>query len=994
MVLSCRNKAIRHWRRHRWYILTAVMLLCLMVFWFQVLPWILLRQVFPVLASSLGQPQSSCRVRQLGFSCLDLTELSISSGPGHALTVDSIRVDYGFTVHCGLVPVIERVCVTGMEVHCRWASGMLMLEGLDLEALRSRLTESKRKPGVEASLGNAVTGPGVEIGEIDFEHCLLVLEIDGRQVCIPFRGRLLPEGTTAMSGHLRLMPRGEIVDVAARYILKTKELSASVESGAFHLARFTDFASVLSLQPRNALRMRLTVRAREGYVEEGVFAGEWGSKESNRGVSSVLKARVSGDVHALKASISAGISVRGVDVSVNCNDIRMDNSDGLLVTGRVECGVKGEMPMVGRLPEGLGISCGVRLQRAPGVKHWELVVDGEEPVDLSGEWGHLRSTIPHIKYVVADDGKIGLECKVGDFAFEGGEGRCNFRDIGVQVTHEDDVWHVASSGEAFLATGGNCEVYLPRFSAVVKQSGGTGSKSKRSNVKVSATTPGLRVGRVSCRMKRLKGELTDMHTRKGSCRFVLDGVQGEVGGSRVVTLGGVTLETSSGVGSMTASHARVKCPAFRMVIPEVSATLEEGASSLRFKDGDFTERFANIQFKGIKMEAGNGAYQLVVPRFGRRGDGSLGRFELSMTPNCEDNTDIAGAVDTRLLNNARVVLDGHVKRGSGWLPEVLLRVRVPELRPLEPLKLEQWFPQLDDMTCDGKLRMDLELSLTGGKPGLKTSLRVDDVSIRRPSKCFEMEGFSASVGGMLSDIASSPTQRAGFRILKYGDIELSNGFVLFQLRGMHGVLIEEAGMEWCGGKVISGPIRIEHGAGSVQATFFADRLSLPQLLNQLSSVNAAGNGFVVGKIPVTISGGGLTITDAYLFSAPQESNRLQLGKPEALLGSIPLEGALQTELAYEAMRDFEYKWLRILFNGTQEELKLRMQLDGKPARPLPYSYDKEKGSFVRSTDTQSRFQGITLNVNGALQLNKLLKTYGNLKKETGGAKVKAGKTVE
>jgi hypothetical protein len=57
-----------------------------------------------------------------------------------------------------------------------------------------------------------------------------------------------------------------------------------------------------------------------------------------------------------------------------------------------------------------------------------------------------------------------------------------------------------------------------------------------------------------------------------------------------------------------------------------------------------------------------------------------------------------------------------------------------------------------------------------------------------------------------------------------------------------------------------------------------------------------------------------------------------------------------------------------------DELFLQMQMDGKPAHTLPFVYNKDIGGFmkVESDAKGSKFQGIRLDVNFRLPLNKLL----------------------
>jgi hypothetical protein len=81
------------------------------------------------------------------------------------------------------------------------------------------------------------------------------------------------------------------------------------------------------------------------------------------------------------------------------------------------------------------------------------------------------------------------------------------------------------------------------------------------------------------------------------------------------------------------------------------------------------------------------------------------------------------------------------------------------------------------------------------------------------------------------------------------------------------------------------------------------------------------------------------------------------------------------ELAREALKDYDYAWAKLNLTSEGENLLLQMQMDGKPAKTLPFVYSKDVGGFVR-VDVESegsRFQGIRLDVNFNLPLNKLLR---------------------
>jgi hypothetical protein len=109
---------------------------------------------------------------------------------------------------------------------------------------------------------------------------------------------------------------------------------------------------------------------------------------------------------------------------------------------------------------------------------------------------------------------------------------------------------------------------------------------------------------------------------------------------------------------------------------------------------------------------------------------------------------------------------------------------------------------------------------------------------------------------------------------------------------------------------------------------------------------------------------------------------------EKLIEGIPPESMQysQMDVAAEALKNFDYEWIKINFNNSGENLLLEMQLNGKPALPLPFKYDPQRGGFIRVKGESAVFQGIRLNVNTSLPLNRLLKFNNSIKELTGGKK--------
>jgi len=85
----------------------------------------------------------------------------------------------------------------------------------------------------------------------------------------------------------------------------------------------------------------------------------------------------------------------------------------------------------------------------------------------------------------------------------------------------------------------------------------------------------------------------------------------------------------------------------------------------------------------------------------------------------------------------------------------------------------------------------------------------------------------------------------------------------------------------------------------------------------------------------------------------------------------------QIDLAREALKHYRYDWAKLDITTEQENLNLKLKLDGTPVEVLPFEYRQDFGGFVRvdADSPGSRFQGIRLDVNFDLPLNQVLK-YG------------------
>ena len=81
------------------------------------------------------------------------------------------------------------------------------------------------------------------------------------------------------------------------------------------------------------------------------------------------------------------------------------------------------------------------------------------------------------------------------------------------------------------------------------------------------------------------------------------------------------------------------------------------------------------------------------------------------------------------------------------------------------------------------------------------------------------------------------------------------------------------------------------------------------------------------------------------------------------------------QIAQEALKNFNYDWAKLSLMSKDEDLMVRMQMDGRPAGLLPFGFQKDTG-LVKIEQPRAHFQGIRFNINFKLPLDKMI-SYGS-----------------
>jgi hypothetical protein len=266
-----------------------------------------------------------------------------------------------------------------------------------------------------------------------------------------------------------------------------------------------------------------------------------------------------------------------------------------------------------------------------------------------------------------------------------------------------------------------------------------------------------------------------------------------------------------------------------------------------------------------------------------------------------------------------------------------------------------------------------------GKNGLEAVAKsgVQNGTLQNRQSGITIEGIQVEL--LIPDVIklrSAPGQKLTFTRASFGGMNIDNGDIDFQIESPRSFLIEKSHFNWSDGNVDAPAIRFRSDKDDYHLILYCDRLNLAKVLGQFGAASVEAQGELNGRIPVKIKKGQLSFQDGFLFTTPGQSGKIRMTGTEILTAGIPpgTPQHAQMELARKALEDYDYTWARLNINTEGEDLLLNMQLDGKPAQSLPFVYSKDMGGFakVEAGVQGSNFQGIRLDINFRLPLNKIM----------------------
>ncbi len=279
----------------------------------------------------------------------------------------------------------------------------------------------------------------------------------------------------------------------------------------------------------------------------------------------------------------------------------------------------------------------------------------------------------------------------------------------------------------------------------------------------------------------------------------------------------------------------------------------------------------------------------------------------------------------------------------------------------------------EDFTFTGHIAADSSFNVGGTAPEGKLHITLTDGSINFADN--QLSDISADLDfPRLPTLETSPSQLCTIGTLEFGKIKMSNARIRFRIENQHALFLEKTEINWSGGMVEAGSLRLSTPFKKLETTFYCDRLNFTELLEQFGVKDTEGQGSLNGKLPIVFSEKGITFDDGFLFSTPGKSGIVRFNNTEQLRQGMPdIAQAAYLDYSLKAMKNFSYNWTRLTFNSEGDDLLIAMQLDGKPAEPLPFGY--KNGQIVPQKKGAGLQHPIELDINFRLPLKDLFQ-YG------------------
>jgi hypothetical protein len=889
---------------------------CLMLAGSLFLPRYLERHVIPRLSAEAGIQAYAVDVRQVGLFSADLEGVRLGTADRPILMMRSIRLEYRpLDLYQGR---IRRLKISGVSLRGRFESGRLRINA--------------------PWTAGAITAPGTRgpgrgrneypaVGEFEVRDAVLICDIAENTLRIPFEidGRLREDRSGDLGLQMRLYPRDTEVTLHGTFLQRQER--GAFEFTAKHVV-LERFADLLRLPPE------LLPKA-EGSISGSIDFQLAPFKVASAHVNCFLtrnqiryKQLQLGQIGGRSAEdASPGLTVSSSDGRHWQVLLR-----GLSAVSPLPVHLRRLTMEIEATPAGLTGTGGYRLEVPAAGKDSEPRAEGlyfSRPLNLEGRFELAGSGVKkwQLKTVATAEPRGDL-CRMSNLRMAAKSTRLGF-NLKVDAPAVDVEYDLGLT---------DARLWSPSF-------------------EIEASRLSLR-GQTQPRRTHDKGLLLDLdlELQKGRLTNFSTEVQ--------VTRAGFEgqLDPGSNASPRLSGQAGIS-----------GAMIAAAGFDLNLVDADLR---LPLQWP-LESPAFPGSFQAPVVRFRDRNIGAL-TAELHQIRN---GVEFRGRHIGRKIAPFSLSFEGNTDLQTDFTPRVSVRFLFERPAGNRPAHLGFLHPLAEGVFFNGSIRGDGKLGYgpQGFTGELQSELAGGSLQLKNGEAAVEGIHMKLSLPDLPS-LRSAEHQKLTFESASLGDLTLTDAVMYFQIESRKSLWLEQGRFRWCGGQVHVQALHLAPEIDEYRVVLFCDRLNLAQVLEQFGAAAVEGEGSLSGRIPLSLRKGQWRFDDGFLFSTPGEGGKLRISDTGILTAGIPEDTPqfAQLELAREALKDYDYEWTQLRLNTEGEELLLRLQMDGKPANLLPFEFNRELGRFVRmqGEGAGARFQGIRLDVNFRLPLNKILRHKG------------------
>lgn len=907
-------------------LLVLLVLFCTLTFLYYYIPTYIESKLIPEAALQAGISDYTCDIRRIGFFEADLGSVRIGNDKNPSLSIASAQIDYSPK---GLYnKEIKRAVFSGIELFCEYKNGEFRIRQFDLETFLAKL-KSSRKTAPSSTDASQV----ISIGRLEIRNAVVVFESKGKRLRLPIELEIVPGKTeqrkadrNALDCMLRFYPRGQEIVLAANIHPAKKNIILKCDANGVHLERFSDFVKLipgLTLSGEADLKGEASLQITPFKIFSASVSCQFRDAEMayNNNLKLINSHNTQKEEHPFKIDIN---TVGGKEWKISGRAVSVV-SPLLMQVSEINCDLS-------LLEDAFTVSGDFSIALEQLNSDPKTYIKMLKPIDIRGDYSAK----------LAKNGKWKFQIKnTAPKKSAGALQKYKFRVSDFDITTNLPIFYVSGTGD--------------------HDKGSATYKAAAPYVKAFAKFGTIQIPAVSL---------------KGEARF---------GNSMRMGQGFADFELKAPGTALTMASSNINIPNISL-----AGELQEGKDRVLHFVGAF--RLKNVSLADSKLKIKINGIQGNIPlKWPLQNTGAKGKYSVKGLRWKNQNLgSVTGTVQQKglglvfkgehissLFPDLALNFSGKLGMLSSNDYEAGIHFELNQYKTASDIDLGQFFPSAKGMTFNGEFGLNCDL--TFNNPGIKSSLNanLNNANVMFKEKKAALEGIQTTL--LLTDLfqmRSAPKQEFRFEKASFGNLIINNGKVEFQIESAKSFLIEKSGFNWCDGNVYTQAMRISPGIKDYNLIFYCDRLKLAKILEQFGAINAKGNGTVNGRLPFRIKNGKIRFSDGFLFSTPGEGGTISLTETEILTAGIPPNTPqhAQIELAIEALKDYDYDWAKLNLTTEGENLALRLQFDGKPARPLPFVYKKELGGFtkVEADAKGSIFQGIKLDVNFRVPLDKIL----------------------